>query len=132
MWPRQESNLDLELRRLLYYPLYYEAIKKNQQLLYYPRPNGVQPGGPVRKLSAGQALYYEAIFTLQTLRIYFPKFTILVPNIFTAIASKITPKNFLTTSKPFGPSARSIHFKEPSTKNIIKQFTKIPIKIFIS
>ena len=26
--------------------LYYEAIKKtNQQLLYYPRPKGVQPGG---------------------------------------------------------------------------------------
>ena len=24
-WPRQESNLDLELRKLLYYPLYYEA-----------------------------------------------------------------------------------------------------------
>ena len=25
MWPRQESNLDLELRKLLYYPLYYGA-----------------------------------------------------------------------------------------------------------
>ncbi len=25
LWPRQESNLDLELRKLLYYPLYYEA-----------------------------------------------------------------------------------------------------------
>ena len=25
-WPRQESNLDLELRKLLYYPLYYEAF----------------------------------------------------------------------------------------------------------
>ncbi len=25
-WPRQESNLNLELRKLLYYPLYYEAI----------------------------------------------------------------------------------------------------------
>ncbi len=28
-WPRQESNLGLELRKLLYYPLYDEAI-------YYP------------------------------------------------------------------------------------------------
>ncbi len=27
-WPRQESNLDLELRKLLYYPLYYEAIER--------------------------------------------------------------------------------------------------------
>ena len=25
LWPRQESNLDLGLRRPLYYPLYYEA-----------------------------------------------------------------------------------------------------------
>ena len=25
-WPRQESNLGLELRKLIYYPLYYEAI----------------------------------------------------------------------------------------------------------
>ncbi len=28
LWPRQESNLDLELRKLLYYPLYYEAIER--------------------------------------------------------------------------------------------------------
>ncbi len=25
VWLRQESNLDLELRKLSYYPLYYEA-----------------------------------------------------------------------------------------------------------
>ena len=25
LWPRQESNLGLELRKLLYYPLYYKA-----------------------------------------------------------------------------------------------------------
>lgn len=31
LWPRQESNLDLELRKLLYYPLYYEA---NYYLFY--------------------------------------------------------------------------------------------------
>ena len=32
MWPRQESNLYLELRKLLYYPLYYEAfgVKSNR------------------------------------------------------------------------------------------------------
>lgn len=27
LWPRQESNLDLGLRKPLYYPLYYEAGK---------------------------------------------------------------------------------------------------------
>ncbi len=26
MWLCQESNLDLELRKLLYYPLYYKAL----------------------------------------------------------------------------------------------------------
>ena len=49
MWPRQESNLDLELRKLLYYPLYYKANMSNYLLpcswsfvptvlwgLYYP------------------------------------------------------------------------------------------------
>ena len=46
LWPRQESNLDLELRKLLYYPLYYEAIKK-RTLLYYPRPNGLGRAGIV-------------------------------------------------------------------------------------
>lgn len=31
LWPRQESNLDPELRKLIYYPLYYEAIKTQQK-----------------------------------------------------------------------------------------------------
>ena len=35
MWPRQESNLDLELRKLLYYPLYYEASCVNAQTSQY-------------------------------------------------------------------------------------------------
>ena len=26
LWPRQGSNLDLEFRKLMYYPLYYKAI----------------------------------------------------------------------------------------------------------
>ena len=34
-WPRQESNLNLELRKLLYYPLYYEAKRKT-----FPTVNG--------------------------------------------------------------------------------------------
>ena len=38
LWLRQESNLDLELRKLSYYPLYYEAIfsfRKSAKLLFY-------------------------------------------------------------------------------------------------
>ena len=34
-WPRQESNLDLELRKLLYYPLYYEAALVKGLQNYY-------------------------------------------------------------------------------------------------
>ena len=34
-WPRQESNLDLELRKLLYYPLYNEALCFAVTLLIY-------------------------------------------------------------------------------------------------
>ena len=30
-WPLQESNLDLEFRKLLFYPLNYEAIKVQQK-----------------------------------------------------------------------------------------------------
>jgi hypothetical protein len=39
---------------------------------------------------------------------HFPKAPILLLKILTAIASNITPKNFLTASKPAGPSKRSI------------------------
>ena len=57
---------------------------------------------------------------------------IIVPNIFTAIASKITPKNFLTTIKPFGPRALSIHLSDFNTAKIMIQLMSMPIKIFIS
>ena len=35
VWSRQESNLDLELRKLLYYPLYYETnpVKERNRVL---------------------------------------------------------------------------------------------------
>jgi len=39
----------------------------------------------------------------------------LLANIFTAIASKITPKNFLTANKPALPKAFSIRFNERKT-----------------
>ena len=55
-----------------------------------------------------------------------------VPKIFTAMANKITPKNFLTTNKPFGPKARSIHFSEPNTRKITTQLIRIPTKMFTS
>ena len=49
---------------------------------------------------------------------------------FTAIASNITPKNFLTTITPLGPKAFSIHFNERNTTKTTIQFINIPIKIF--
>ena len=63
---------------------------------------------------------------------YFPNWAMLLLNILTAIASKITPKNFLTTINPFGPSALSIHFKDFNTTKITTQLMRIPIKIFTS
>jgi hypothetical protein len=39
MWPRQESNLDLELRKLLYYPLYYEAVQGLQSYHFFAVSN---------------------------------------------------------------------------------------------
>src|SRR6185312_15817603 len=83
MWPRQESNLDLELRKLLYYPLYYEACyelrnitskklnSKGYTYLLSIRSFGnsytIPVRTPARKIilagrSAGRALYYEAIY----------------------------------------------------------------------
>ena len=93
LWPRQESNLDLELRKLLYYPLYYEAIM-------------MEP-------------------------FYVPKAAILLPNILTAIAINITPKNFLITINPLGPKTLSTHLRDFKTIKIITQLIKIPSKIFI-
>ena len=46
---------------------------------------------------------------------YFPNWPILLPNILTAIASNITPKNFLITIIPLRPKNFSIHFKDLST-----------------
>ena len=39
-----------------------------------------------------------------------------VANIFTAMASNITPKNFLMIANPFGPKARSSHLSEIKTR----------------
>ena len=63
---------------------------------------------------------------------YFPKPCMLVPNIFTAMASNITPKNFLITIIPLGPSILSIQLSDFSTKKITIQFINIPIKILAS
>ncbi len=72
MWSRQESNLDLKFRKLLFYPLNYGTINifisKNLHLklvpkafgIFYPRLNGVHPGKPFRTM-AGQALNYGTI-----------------------------------------------------------------------
>lgn len=47
---------------------------------------------------------------------YFINPLALVANILTAIANKITPKNFLVIIIPFGPNTFSIHFSDFKTK----------------
>ena len=84
-------------------------------LLYYPRPNDVQPGGhcttrPFHSLNDA----------------------ILLAKILTAMASKITPKNFLMTIKPLGPKAFSIQLSDFKTRKIITRLIRIPRRIFTS
>src|SRR5687767_739769 len=63
---------------------------------------------------------------------YLGKPPILLPNILTAIANKITPKNFLITTRPFGPKALSIHLKDISTRYISMVLINMPVNMFIS
>ncbi len=64
--------------------------------------------------------------------VYFINPGALVANIFTAIASNITPKNFLTAIKPAGPSSRAIAPKDFKTRNTITRFTRIAIRKVVS
>ena len=105
---------------------------------------------PERTVRYGRALYYEAfLFTISDFRfaitlsvvsgrpsvvylIYLPIAAMLLPNILTAMAINITPKNFLTTINPLGPNARSIQFNDFKTIKMTTQLISIPIKILTS
>lgn len=104
LWPRQESNLDPELRKLIYYPLYYEAgfIISNFEC---------------RMTNKNQRHHSSFVIRYSSFVIIYhlPNFTILLPKILTAIANNITPKNFLITAIPLGPTTFSIHFNDLST-----------------
>jgi hypothetical protein len=63
---------------------------------------------------------------------YCPKAAILLPNILTAMAINITPKNFLITESPLGPKALSTQFSDFKTIKITMQLMRIPSKILIS
>ena len=102
-WSRQESNLNPGLRRPLYYPLYYETVRRRLQR-YDFTADSANPG-------------------LNGHRISPPTF---VANIFTAIASSTTPKNFRTASNPAGPSSRAIAFNDRSTTKTISRLIRIP------
>ena len=91
VWSRQESNLDLELRKLLYYPLYYEA-------------------GVIDDLN----LRFQ--IELNLCSFYFINPGALAAKTLTAIASKITPKNFRTAINPAFPNTFSIRFRERITR----------------
>ena len=49
----------------------------------------------------------------------------LVVKIFTAMASKTTPKNLRTAIKPAGPSMRSMNFKDFNTSSTISRLARI-------
>ena len=108
-WPRQESNLNLELRKLLYYPLYYEAWLRS-------RESGVRSREPTQ----------DAIFP------HLINPGALVANIFTAMASNITPKNFLTAIKPAGPSNFAMTVNDFNTAYTMIKLTRIAISSAVS
>jgi len=56
----------------------------------------------------------------------------LLLKIFTAIASRITPKNLRTTISPALPNIRSIHFNDRSTRKMITRLIRIPAMILYS
>ena len=86
---------------------------------------GIEPGSGasetlilsivLRGLKAGAKV--RSCFKIEVIAIinYFPNSPILLPNIFTAIASNITPKNFRTAINPASPKALSINLRDFKT-----------------
>lgn len=86
------------------------AQKNNSRCL---RNHGIDMKKTVFILCATLCTQYLCVEKIRPL--YFPKAPIFVLNIFTAIASNITPKNLRTASSPASPSMCSINFNDFST-----------------
>src|SRR5674476_370724 len=76
---------------------------------------GIEPGSGASETLI-LSIVRRGLFILYSLflifNFYLPIAAMLLPNILTAMAINITPKNFLTTINPLGPNACSIHFKD--------------------
>ena len=124
LWSRQESNLNQRLRRPLYYPLYYETeflLRENKELTVAMKnycTSVATQGTMPRSTTAGY------------IKIYLPKACTLVPNIFTAMANKITPKNLRTAIKPVLPKIFSSHLNKCTQIKIIARLIKMPISMY--
>ena len=95
------------------------------ELSYYPRPNASP-----KDHSGG--VFSRAGIVLRGHLFYILNCAILLPNILTAMAINITPKNFLITINPLGPKTLSTHFKDFNTIKIIAQLINIPTRILMS
>jgi hypothetical protein len=109
-WSRQESNRDPGLRRPLYYPLYYGT-----------RPSFASAAEPG---VAGFAKEGEVTN-------YFNNPLRLVLNILTAIANRITPKNFRVAIIPAGPRILSIRSMDFRTRKMNSRFNIMPIRTVV-
>ena len=90
-------------------------------------PPGIEPGS-----GASETLILSIVLRDQNFKLHAPKAAILLPNILTAIAINITPKNFLITDNPLGPKTFSTQFKDFKTIKITMQLIKMPNRILMS
>jgi hypothetical protein len=81
---------------------------KTIELLYYPRPNGFIRAGPSERIHPGGHCTTRPKELNRLLVGYLISPGALLANIFTAMASKITPKNFLTAVNPPVPNNLAI------------------------
>ena len=129
MWSRQESNLDPGLRRPLYYPLYYRTNMHLFRCFYAAVPGrdrGALMGPRGLGTLCGQAGDWEC-----EIKNYFNNTFRFVLNILTAIASRMTPKNFRVAIIPAGPNIFSIKSMDFRTRKIKIRLRMMPSRTVV-
>ena len=105
---RQAGNLYPGLRRPLYYPLYYETNISNTLFVFQVD----RPASFWSLLESLPASTEPVSIVLRDQLHYLINPDTFELKIFTAMASKTTPKNFRTAVNPAGPSNFAMYFNE--------------------
>ena len=88
---------------------------------------GIEPGS-----GASETLILSIVLRGLINADYFINPCAFVANIFTAMAIKITPKNFLTAMSPAGPKIRSINLNDFNTIYTMIRLNRMAIRIVVS